>query len=162
MTALAPPSAFPLITSTLVIITGCLLITRCLIAITLSAPSLSLSLITVPSWGGFKDHLSCLVVSGGCRVENVSYAIGEEWFEGCEKKCSCRPSGKSECQPRCAFLPGEGAMMVSLAVNEFPLWLCNVTRTTSLFMRTVARSCGILDFFCLWSKPELISSHTVL
>ncbi|XP_050740420.1 uncharacterized protein LOC127010411 isoform X2 [Eriocheir sinensis] len=46
----------------------------------------------------------------GCRAQNVSYGVGEQWFEGCEKKCSCRPNGKSECQPRCAFLPGEGAM----------------------------------------------------
>ncbi|KAG0725168.1 hypothetical protein GWK47_004767 [Chionoecetes opilio] len=48
----------------------------------------------------------------GCRVETVSYAVGEEWFEGCEKKCSCSPSGKGECQPRCAFHPfrDEGAM----------------------------------------------------
>ncbi|KAG0722956.1 putative epidermal cell surface receptor [Chionoecetes opilio] len=26
----------------------------------------------------------------------MSYAVGEEWFEGCEKKCLCSPSGQGE------------------------------------------------------------------
>ncbi|MPC26354.1 hypothetical protein E2C01_019489 [Portunus trituberculatus] len=40
----------------------------------------------------------------------MSYGIGETWFDGCAKRCSCRPSGKSECQPRCAIQPRDGAL----------------------------------------------------
>ncbi|KAK8394527.1 hypothetical protein O3P69_006595 [Scylla paramamosain] len=47
---------------------------------------------------------------GGCRLKNMSHAIGEMWFDGCAKRCSCRPSGKSECQPRCALQPRDGAL----------------------------------------------------
>ncbi|XP_045125516.1 uncharacterized protein LOC123512922 isoform X3 [Portunus trituberculatus] len=47
---------------------------------------------------------------GGCRLKNMSYGIGETWFDGCAKRCSCRPSGKSECQPRCAIQPRDGAL----------------------------------------------------
>ncbi|XP_071522975.1 uncharacterized protein sas isoform X2 [Panulirus ornatus] len=43
----------------------------------------------------------------GCRVHNMSYATGHEWSEGCQQRCSCRPAGAVDCQPRCLFVAGD-------------------------------------------------------
>ncbi|KAK4294238.1 hypothetical protein Pmani_033123 [Petrolisthes manimaculis] len=45
----------------------------------------------------------------GCRTDNNnhSYGLSEEWTEGCQQRCSCRPGGRVDCQPRCIFVAGD-------------------------------------------------------
>ncbi|KAK3879842.1 hypothetical protein Pcinc_015624, partial [Petrolisthes cinctipes] len=44
----------------------------------------------------------------GCRTDNNhSYGLSEEWSEGCQQRCSCRPGGRVDCQPRCIFVAGD-------------------------------------------------------
>nr|XP_027226126.1 uncharacterized protein LOC113818162 isoform X7 [Penaeus vannamei] len=43
----------------------------------------------------------------GCQAENVSYGVGQDWTEGCQKKCSCSQGGEAKCLPRCVFVTGE-------------------------------------------------------
>ncbi|KAG7160158.1 epidermal cell surface receptor-like [Homarus americanus] len=45
--------------------------------------------------------------SGVCRVGNETYAIGHNWAQGCQERCSCRPGGVVDCQPRCIFAAGD-------------------------------------------------------
>jgi hypothetical protein len=40
-----------------------------------------------------------------CLTKNGSYSAGEEWFDGCELRCSCGDKGEILCQPRCRALP---------------------------------------------------------
>ncbi|XP_042237938.1 LOW QUALITY PROTEIN: uncharacterized protein LOC121876666 [Homarus americanus] len=42
-----------------------------------------------------------------CRVGNETYAIGHNWAQGCQERCSCRPGGVVDCQPRCIFAAGD-------------------------------------------------------
>ncbi|XP_042885309.1 uncharacterized protein LOC122261629 [Penaeus japonicus] len=43
----------------------------------------------------------------GCQAENVSYGVGQDWTEGCQKKCVCSLEGVAKCEPRCVFVAGE-------------------------------------------------------
>ncbi|XP_063596478.1 uncharacterized protein LOC134773237 isoform X2 [Penaeus indicus] len=57
------------------------------------------------SGGSAKESLDTLE---GCQAENASYGVGQEWTEGCQKKCSCSPGGVAKCEPRCRFVAGQG------------------------------------------------------
>ena len=41
----------------------------------------------------------------GCQVNNSTYGVGDEWFDGCEYKCTCSEKVEIVCQPRCKPLP---------------------------------------------------------
>ena len=42
----------------------------------------------------------------GCIVKNETYAVDEEWDDGCEYKCSCSKKLEILCQVSCVALPG--------------------------------------------------------
>ena len=35
---------------------------------------------------------------GGCKVKNETYAVGAEWFDGCEYRCICDQKKETLCQ----------------------------------------------------------------
>lgn len=39
-----------------------------------------------------------------CIAQNKSYAPGQEWFDGCEYKCSCSPKLEILCESRCKII----------------------------------------------------------
>ncbi|XP_066984324.1 uncharacterized protein sas isoform X7 [Macrobrachium rosenbergii] len=59
-------------------------------------------------WSGESSGSAKMTIKteDGCIVESVSYGVGQDWAIGCDQRCSCRPGGKTSCQPRCLFLPG--------------------------------------------------------
>ena len=52
---------------------------------------------------GCNEHLNSpdratVKPKSGCIVKNETYGVGEDWFDGCEYKCSCSPKLEILCQ----------------------------------------------------------------
>lgn len=49
---------------------------------------------------GLGSEIISVTTEDGCFVKNITYAVGQQFFEGCDRRCICRPNAKEECFPR--------------------------------------------------------------
>ena len=56
----------------------------------------------------------------GCIVKNETYAVGEEWDDGCEYKCSCSKKLEILCQVSGFFCPKVDSLAPAAKVGGSP------------------------------------------
>ena len=49
---------------------------------------------------GLGSEIISVLTEDGCFVNNTVYSVGQQFFEGCDRRCICRPNAQQECFPR--------------------------------------------------------------